>query len=105
MPAKDGSVDLKGLLKALGEREVTSVIVEGGGTLFGSLFDQGLVDKVIVFIAPIIIGGREAKCAVEGIGASKVAEALRLHPMKTDRVGQDVMISGYVEGGSVHWHR
>jgi diaminohydroxyphosphoribosylaminopyrimidine deaminase/5-amino-6-(5-phosphoribosylamino)uracil reductase len=105
MPAPDGSVDLKGLLKALGEREITSILVEGGSTVFGSLFDQGLVDKVIVFIAPIIIGGREAKGAVEGLGASKVAEALRLHPTEIGRVGQDVMISGYVEGGSVHWHR
>ncbi len=105
VPAGDGSVDLKGVLKTLGERQITSILVEGGSTLLGSLFDEGLVDKVIVLVAPIIIGGGEGKSAVGGIGADKVTEALRLRPVEVERVGQDVVISGYARERSVHWHR
>jgi len=64
LPAEGGWVDLEGLLRTLGKQEVTSVLVEGGGILLGSLFDLRLVDKVVAFIAPIIIGGREGKTAV-----------------------------------------
>ena len=92
------SVDLKGLLKALGEQEITSVLVEGGGILLGSLFDSGLVNKVIAFIAPIIIGGQEAKTAVGGKGVDKVANSLKLERIRTEKVGEDLMVSGYVKG-------
>jgi len=95
LPSKDGLVDLGELFKELGRREITSVLVEGGGTLLGSLFEQGLVDKVIAFIAPLIIGGREAKVAVGGEGASKIAQAPRLSQVKVERFGDDVMIVGY----------
>jgi len=96
LPSEEGQVDLGRLLKALGEREVTSVLVEGGGTLLGSLFDHGLVNKVIAFIAPIIIGGKEAKTAVSGEGVDKVAESIRLQRVMVKKFGEDVMISGYV---------
>lgn len=91
-----GAVDLEKLLKSLGEREITSVIVEGGGILLGSLFDGGLVDKVIAFIAPIIIGGAEAKTAVAGDGVSEVAESFHLERVKVGRLGDDLIVSGYV---------
>jgi len=86
------------LLKALGEREITSVLVEGGGILLGSLFDCGLVDKVIAFIAPIIIGGKEAKTAVSGKGADKVIDSIRLERISVEKFGEDLMVSGYVRG-------
>ena len=89
-------VDLEKLLGALGEREITSVLVEGGGVLLGSLFDRGLVDKVIAFIAPIIIGGAEAKMAVAGRGVDKVAESFRLERVRVEKLGDDLMVSGYV---------
>jgi diaminohydroxyphosphoribosylaminopyrimidine deaminase/5-amino-6-(5-phosphoribosylamino)uracil reductase len=92
------TVDLEKLLMALGEREVTSVLVEGGGVLLGSLFDLGLVDKVIAFIAPIIIGGAEAKTAVAGRGVDKVADSFRLERVKVEKLGDDLMVSGYVVG-------
>ncbi|MBA7525550.1 Riboflavin biosynthesis protein RibD [subsurface metagenome] len=97
LPLEEELVDLKGLLKALGEREVTSVLVEGGGTLLGSLFDYGLVDKVVAFIAPIIIGGKEAKTAVGGKGVSKVVDSLKLERIKVEKFGEDLMVSGYVK--------
>ncbi len=96
LPSAEGLVSLEDLLKTLGERGVTSVLVEGGGKLFGSLFDLGLVDKVVVFIAPIIIGGEEAKTAVGGRGIDKVADSLRLEQIKVERFDDDMMISGYV---------
>ncbi|MDH5696669.1 MAG: dihydrofolate reductase family protein, partial [Dehalococcoidia bacterium] len=92
----EGLVDLEGLLRALGERQITSVLVEGGGILFGSLFDRGLVDKVVAFIAPIIIGGGEAKTAVAGKGVDKVADSFRLERVRVKKLGDDLMVSGYV---------
>ena len=96
LASAEGLVDLEGLLRALGEREITSVLVEGGGILFGSLFDRGLIDKVIAFIAPIIIGGREAKTAVAGKGVNKVADSFRLERIRVKKLGDDLMVSGYV---------
>jgi len=87
---------LEKLLKALGEREITSVLVEGGGILLGSLFDCGLVDKVIAFIAPVIIGGSKARTAVGGEGVDKVVDSLRLEHVSVERFGDDLMVSGYV---------
>ncbi len=95
LPPRDGLVDLDKLLEVLGKREVTSVLVEGGGLLLGSLFDLGLVDKVLVFIAPIIVGGSEAVTAVAGEGVASMAEALRLKRVRTERLGDDIMVSGY----------
>ena len=97
LPSEGELVDLEKLLKALGEREITSVLVEGGGILLGSLFDCGLVDKVIAFIAPIIVGGKEAKTAVGGKGVDKVVESIRLQRIKVEKFGEDLMISGYVK--------
>lgn len=98
LPAEKGVIDLKELLKILGKREVTSILVEGGSGLFGSLFDRGLVDKVLAFVSPIIIGGDEAKSAVGGNGVRKVANALCLNRVKIVEFGDDVLISGYVGG-------
>jgi diaminohydroxyphosphoribosylaminopyrimidine deaminase/5-amino-6-(5-phosphoribosylamino)uracil reductase len=95
LPARGGVVDLGELLRTLGQREVTSILVEGGGTLLGSLFDLGLVDKVFAFIAPIIVGGREAVTPVAGDGVSHIAQALRLSRVRLQRFGDDVLIRGY----------
>ncbi|NQT31669.1 MAG: bifunctional diaminohydroxyphosphoribosylaminopyrimidine deaminase/5-amino-6-(5-phosphoribosylamino)uracil reductase RibD [Deltaproteobacteria bacterium] len=96
LPAAEGQVDLGKLLEALGKRQITSILVEGGGILLGSLFDQGLVDKVIAFIAPVIIGGAEAKTAVAGRGVDQVADSFRLEGVKAEKLGDDLMVSGYV---------
>jgi diaminohydroxyphosphoribosylaminopyrimidine deaminase/5-amino-6-(5-phosphoribosylamino)uracil reductase len=96
--ADHGRVDLVRLLKLLGERQVTHVLVEGGGRLMGSLFDAQLVDKVMVFIAPIIIGGDGARSAIGGQGVEKVADALRLENLRWERFGNDMLATGYVAG-------
>ncbi len=96
LPSKDGLVNIGELLGELGRREITSVLVEGGGTLLGAFFEQGLVDRVIAFVAPVIIGGKEAKLAVGGEGAQRISQALRLSHVTVERFGDDVMITGYV---------
>ena len=98
LPARDGSVDLPELLRALGAREITSVLVEGGGTLLGSLFDGRMVDKVVAFIAPTIVGGAEAPTPVAGVGIERMAEARRLSCVEVRQFGPDTAIIGYCEG-------
>ena len=90
-------IDMERLLRILGEKQITSVLAEGGGVLLGDLFDRGLVDKVIAFIAPIIIGGAEAKTPVGGKGVDKVVDSIKLERVKVARFGDDLMISGYVK--------
>ncbi|MDH4068208.1 MAG: bifunctional diaminohydroxyphosphoribosylaminopyrimidine deaminase/5-amino-6-(5-phosphoribosylamino)uracil reductase RibD [Dehalococcoidia bacterium] len=96
LPAKGGSVDIVELLKLLGRREIVTVLVEGGGKLLGSLFDHRLVDKVLAFISPIIIGGCEA-VSVGGNGVDNIARALRLTRVDIRTFGDDVLVTGYPE--------
>ncbi|MDD5312189.1 MAG: bifunctional diaminohydroxyphosphoribosylaminopyrimidine deaminase/5-amino-6-(5-phosphoribosylamino)uracil reductase RibD [Dehalococcoidia bacterium] len=93
--SQNGLIDLKELLRLLGQRQITTVMIEGGSRLLGSFFDQHLVDKILAFIAPIIIGGQEAKTAVGGTGVEKVIDALHLHRIKIERFEDDLLISGY----------
>jgi diaminohydroxyphosphoribosylaminopyrimidine deaminase/5-amino-6-(5-phosphoribosylamino)uracil reductase len=97
LPSEGGRVSLEELLRVLGKREITSILVEGGGILIGSLFDSGLVDKVTAFIAPIIIGGEEAKTSVAGMGIEKIADAIKLENMSVEKIGEDLMVNGYVK--------
>ncbi|MBI2917690.1 MAG: bifunctional diaminohydroxyphosphoribosylaminopyrimidine deaminase/5-amino-6-(5-phosphoribosylamino)uracil reductase RibD [Chloroflexi bacterium] len=94
-PAVNGLVDLGWLLSELGRREITSVLVEGGATLLGSVFDQRLADKVVAYIAPIIIGGRLAPPAIAGQGVAGLAQALRLERLRVERLGEDIVVVGY----------
>ena len=94
--AGKGGVDLRVLLEVLGKRDITSVLVEGGGATIGALFDLKLVDKVVAFVAPVIIGGNEAISPVGGIGIARMEEALRLHDVEMRRFGEDVAVVGYI---------
>ncbi|MEE9284158.1 MAG: bifunctional diaminohydroxyphosphoribosylaminopyrimidine deaminase/5-amino-6-(5-phosphoribosylamino)uracil reductase RibD [Dehalococcoidia bacterium] len=98
MPETGGLVDLRALLRHLGQRDVTSVMVEGGGELLASLIQQRLVDKVLAFVAPVIIGGRDAPSPVQGLGVEALEQALRLREVATQRLGDDILITGYVGG-------
>jgi diaminohydroxyphosphoribosylaminopyrimidine deaminase/5-amino-6-(5-phosphoribosylamino)uracil reductase len=100
IPSDNGVIDLRLLLEELGRRQITSVLVEGGGTLIGSFFDQKLVDKVVAFISPIIIGG-EGKNAVGGKGAEMLADACRLERVNTLSCGADTVITGYVPASHI----
>lgn len=92
----DGRVDLAALLSELGRREVTSVLVDGGGGLLGSLFDEGLVERVVAFVAPVIIGGADALSPIGGSGAAMMADAVRLSGTRVERIEEDVVVMGWV---------
>ena len=99
LPRRDGHVDLEALLEELGRREVASLLVEGGSELAGSVIEQGLADKLVVFIAPKLIGGADAPSAIGGCGAALVEQAWPVRDMRCRRVGGDLMVEGYLEKG------
>ena len=90
-----GGRDLKGVLAELKNRDIQSVLVEGGSEIAGAFCDAKLVDKITLIVAPMIIGGREAPNAVGGSGADSLAEALRLNDISIKRLGDDIEITGY----------
>ena len=96
LPTSDGrNVDPRALFEELGNRGLLSILVEGGGTLLGSLFDAHLVDKIAAFIAPVIIGGQNAPSAVGGNGVTNMTESLRLQRVRVEQLGEDLLVIGY----------
>ncbi len=100
VPGADGRVDLVGLMDELGARGVDSLLVEGGGGLHEAMFRAGLVDEVVVYLAPKVVGGADAKTPVEGEGFAKMADALRFGAPVVERMGDDLKLT-YVTQGSV----
>jgi diaminohydroxyphosphoribosylaminopyrimidine deaminase/5-amino-6-(5-phosphoribosylamino)uracil reductase len=95
--ADDGRVALAPLLDELGKRGILSVLVEGGSEVHASFFAAGLVDKVHAYMAPRIIGGREAPGPVGGVGIERLVEAIPLRALDTTRLGTDILVTGYVD--------
>jgi diaminohydroxyphosphoribosylaminopyrimidine deaminase/5-amino-6-(5-phosphoribosylamino)uracil reductase len=95
-PLVNGKVDLKTLMRELGERKIDSVLLEGGGSLNYSALEAGIIDKVYSFIAPKIIGGSEAKTPVEGKGMAYIKDAIQLHDIEIQNFDQDILIEGYL---------
>lgn len=92
-------VPLASLFRELGQRKIDSVLVEGGGTLHGSLLQTGLVNRVYAYIAPKLIGGKEAKSPVEGSGFAKMDEAQQLSDIEIISLERDLCITGRLSGG------
>jgi diaminohydroxyphosphoribosylaminopyrimidine deaminase/5-amino-6-(5-phosphoribosylamino)uracil reductase len=98
LPAgEDGRVALAPLLDELGRRGILSLLVEGGSEVHGSFFAQGLVDKVHAYLAPRLIGGRDAPGAIGGSGVERLVEAVHLRDLDTTRLGADILVTGYVD--------
>jgi diaminohydroxyphosphoribosylaminopyrimidine deaminase/5-amino-6-(5-phosphoribosylamino)uracil reductase len=98
MPATDeGRVALPALLDELGKRGILSLLVEGGGEVHAAFLDEGLVDKVFAYIAPRLIGGREAPGAVGGLGVERPKDAIPLRNAEVIRLGDDFLIAAYVD--------
>jgi diaminohydroxyphosphoribosylaminopyrimidine deaminase/5-amino-6-(5-phosphoribosylamino)uracil reductase len=92
-----GRVDLKELLKKLARLGMTHILVEGGGELVSGLVEKKLVDEFMFFIAPMIIGGRDAVSSVGGVGARRMGQTLALGEMKVRRFGKDILIEAEVK--------
>jgi diaminohydroxyphosphoribosylaminopyrimidine deaminase/5-amino-6-(5-phosphoribosylamino)uracil reductase len=94
---KFGLINLKDMMKKLTQLEITNILVEGGGTLNGALFDEGLVDRVMFFISPKIIGGKDAISSVMGLGISRVDKAVKLRNIKVKHLGEDLLLQADVK--------
>lgn len=96
-PGEDGRVDLEALITELGKRQISSVLVEGGGEIHESLIRSGCADHVLAYIAPLIMGGREAKSPVEGLGAASPDEGCRLINRRITHLDEDLLLEFDVE--------
>jgi diaminohydroxyphosphoribosylaminopyrimidine deaminase/5-amino-6-(5-phosphoribosylamino)uracil reductase len=92
-----GQVALQPLLDELGRRGILSLLVEGGSAVHASFVSQGLVDKVYAYIAPRLIGGRDAPSPIGGEGVARLTEAIPLRELDATRLGPDLLITGYVD--------
>nr|WP_304150655.1 bifunctional diaminohydroxyphosphoribosylaminopyrimidine deaminase/5-amino-6-(5-phosphoribosylamino)uracil reductase RibD [Mitsuokella multacida] len=92
---KGAHVDLRALMQMLGQREICSVFVEGGGSVNFSLLQAGLVDKVYAFIAPKIIGGCTALTPVEGAGFAALKDCVELSGIQVEEMAGDILLTAY----------
>ncbi|MCX8116389.1 MAG: bifunctional diaminohydroxyphosphoribosylaminopyrimidine deaminase/5-amino-6-(5-phosphoribosylamino)uracil reductase RibD [Desulfobacterota bacterium] len=91
----EGRVDLNALLRRLGQMEMVSLMVEGGGQINNAFLSVGLVDKIFLFLAPKLIGGDQAPGIFSGRGVDKLEEAIRVERMQVRRLGEDLLVVGY----------
>ena len=85
------------LVQRAGAEKIDSILLESGGTLSAALLSEGLIDEVVAFVAPKIIGGKSARTPVEGEGVTLMSEAIELEDQIVETIGGDVMISGLVK--------
>ena len=97
-PNSEGAIDIATLLKELGRRGIVSVLIEGGANVLGSVFEARLVDKVVVFIAPRIIGGLGSPSPVLGDGIDVLANAVNLIDGRVTELNGDIVVVGYMPG-------
>lgn len=94
---EEGRIDLEQLLARLADRGIVRLFVEGGGRVVGSLFDRQCIDRVHAFVAPKLVGGARAPGPNDGRGIARMREAARVVDRETERLGEDVLISGFVD--------
>jgi diaminohydroxyphosphoribosylaminopyrimidine deaminase/5-amino-6-(5-phosphoribosylamino)uracil reductase len=93
---ENGRVSLKGICDELRKREIVSVLVEGGGELNSSFIQEGLIDKVVLFYAPKLIGGKNASSLVGGKGIDFLKDACRIDIFSVRKLKEDICVEGYV---------
>ena len=94
-PTRGGRVNLSALTNILGEMSITSLMVEGGSTLMGSMIRERLIDKFYIFMAPKILGGNDGIPMALGSGPKRIDECLSLNDLKVKRFGEDILLIGY----------
>ncbi|MBI2104542.1 MAG: bifunctional diaminohydroxyphosphoribosylaminopyrimidine deaminase/5-amino-6-(5-phosphoribosylamino)uracil reductase RibD [Candidatus Omnitrophica bacterium] len=96
LPPRRGRVPLRRLCRQLARRGVQSVLIEGGGEVLASAFAERLVDRIVFFIAPLLIGGRQAPGSLGGVGARRLSQAVRLADITYRRAGPDLCVEARV---------
>lgn len=96
MPLKDGHVDLAALMKHLGQEKIDSVYIEGGGTLHWSALESGIVNKVQVYIAPKLFGGKDAPSPIRGLGCDVPDNGFMLTKPEVTWYGDDLLLESEV---------
>ena len=94
---KDGHVCLPDLFKELAQKDICSILAEGGAELIGSIIKEHLADKAYFFIAPKLVGGKAAKSAVEGTGISNLNDAAVLNNIAVENLDGDILIKGDIK--------
>lgn len=97
LPRRARGVDLRALGRRLAQREITHLLVEGGGELIASLLRDGLIDRWVAMIAPTLIGGRTAPTPVGGAGIASLRRATSIQVTASRRLGHDFVIEGTVQ--------
>lgn len=97
LPEKDGHTDLNALMEYLAKRQISSVLIEGGGELNYSALKSGIVTHVCAYIAPKLLGGRDAKSPVGGLGADSPDNAALLKNRIITQLGDDILLEYDVE--------
>lgn len=95
---KNNLVDLKEMINKLGELNIDSILIEGGSSLNFSAMNENIVDKIQVYVAPIILGGESSKTPIGGQGVDDIKEAFKLHKLEYKQIGSDILIEGYLKG-------
>lgn len=93
---KEGRIDLNGLMDRLGAMGITSLLIEGGGTVIASALASDIVDKVFFFYAPKILGGNDGIPICKGHGPALMNQSVPVHDIEVTRFGDDVLIQGYI---------
>ncbi|MDA8168761.1 MAG: bifunctional diaminohydroxyphosphoribosylaminopyrimidine deaminase/5-amino-6-(5-phosphoribosylamino)uracil reductase RibD [Nitrospiraceae bacterium] len=91
----EGRLSLAWLMEKLGSMGITSLLIEGGSSLNAHAIEEGVVDKMMLFYAPLVIGGKDAFPSIGGRGVEKLIEACRLENLSVRKIGEDVLIEGY----------
>ena len=94
LPGLRGKVSLPALMRDLGKRGITSVLVEGGGEINAAMLKAHLVQHVCVYMAPILLGGDDARGVIGGKSPARIASALKLCNIKTRLIGSDLVVEG-----------
>jgi diaminohydroxyphosphoribosylaminopyrimidine deaminase/5-amino-6-(5-phosphoribosylamino)uracil reductase len=97
--SKHERISLKSLLFKLGEMGIMSLLVEGGGQVNGSFLDEGLIDKLILFLSPKLMGDDQAIGIFGGKGVTYLKDAIHLRELRVRRIGGDILVEGYVREG------
>ena len=95
--SNNGRVDLSALFKKLGERDIDSILLEGGGTLAESALKSGLINRIMIYVAPKLIGGKNAPGVLSGNGIEHMDECIRVDNFKTVSLGDDLLMTGTLQ--------